>query len=377
MHKKTRNIGDDIQTYAQSLFLPSIDYIVDRDYIDSFKSENNEPVALIMSAWWMWRKWNWPPAKCIIPYLTSMHFMNWGIDNWGTSIKDEILDGIGGEYLNSYGPVGCRDINTLKLFKKHKIKSYFSGCITLTLPKMKKRKNKKEYICVVDVPQNIIDKVKAICNQNNLELKVLTHWLDDNNQKLSWNKRKENVEKLLTIYQNSKCVITSRLHATLPCLAMEVPVAFVTDDINCDRFSPYKEYCSFMTNEEFINDKYDILNPPKNSKKYITVRNKLIKSINKFIDETKNINCELDLLVKTKYSDEEKILWQNKIMKNALDNWFMDNKNMLIKYNNTINYCRELEKMVNELKNSTSWKITKPIRNIKIILIKIYKKFFH
>ena len=64
-------------------------------------------------------------------------------------------------------------------------------------------------------------------------------------------------------------------------------------------------------------------------------------------------------------------------MKNALDNWFMDNKNMLIKYNNTINYCRELEKMVNDLKNSTSWKITKPIRNIKIILIKIYKKFFH
>lgn len=143
----------------------------------------------------MWRKWNWPPAKCIIPYLTSMHFMNWGIDNWGTSIKDEILYGIGGEYLNSYGPVGCRDINTLKLFKKHKIKSYFSGCITLTLPKMKKRKNKKEYICVVDVPQNIIDKVEAICNQNNLELKVLTHWLDDNNQKLSWNKRKENNEK--------------------------------------------------------------------------------------------------------------------------------------------------------------------------------------
>ncbi len=101
------------------------------------------------------------------------------------------------------------------------------------------------------------------------------------------------------------------------------------------------------------------------------------KSINKFIDETKNINCELDLLVKTKYSDEEKNLWQNKIMKNALDNWFMDNKNMLIKYNNTINYCRELEKMVNDLKNSTSWKITKPIRSIKIILIKIYKKFFH
>ena len=35
-YKDTDNIGDDIQTYAQSLFLPSIDYIVDRDNIDSF-----------------------------------------------------------------------------------------------------------------------------------------------------------------------------------------------------------------------------------------------------------------------------------------------------------------------------------------------------
>lgn len=99
IHKSTKNIGDDIQSYASSLFLPSIDYLVDRDTIDTFKSNNNEPVALIMSAWWSWKKWNWPPSACIIPKLISMHFMDWGINNWGSPIIDENLDGIGGDYL--------------------------------------------------------------------------------------------------------------------------------------------------------------------------------------------------------------------------------------------------------------------------------------
>ena len=42
-----------IQTYASMQHLPSVDYIVERENTDSFHSENNEPVAVIMSAWWM------------------------------------------------------------------------------------------------------------------------------------------------------------------------------------------------------------------------------------------------------------------------------------------------------------------------------------
>ena len=156
---------------------------------------------------------------------------------------------------------------------------------------------------------------------------------------------------------------------------MDVPVAFISDDINCDRFSPYKEYCAFMSNEEFINGGYDILNPIKNNGKHLPVRNKLIKSVNKFIDETKNINSDLDVLVKTKYTEEDKILWQNKIMKNALENWFEDSRNMLREYNKTVDYCRKLESEISNLKTSTSWKITKPIRTIKNILKRIIFRF--
>ena len=51
--KNTDNIGDDVQSYAASRFLPSIDYIIDREQVDSFESDNKEIVNCIMNAWWL------------------------------------------------------------------------------------------------------------------------------------------------------------------------------------------------------------------------------------------------------------------------------------------------------------------------------------
>ena len=65
--KTTKNIGDDMQSYAASLFLPSVDYQVDIEALDQFVAEDDEPVATIMSAWYMWAKWNWPPSKYVYP----------------------------------------------------------------------------------------------------------------------------------------------------------------------------------------------------------------------------------------------------------------------------------------------------------------------
>lgn len=370
IHKETKNIGDDIQSYASSLFLPQIDYIVDRDYIGDFKSENNEPVAVIMSAWWMWKKWNWPPASCIVPKLIGMHHMDWNARNWGSPIYDENLDGIGGEYLKAYGPVGCRDYPTLRLFKSHGINSYFSGCITLTLPKMKKRKIKKEYICLVDVNDDIYNKVLPIAQSNDIEIKRMTHNLPETNRFLTWEQRSKNVEKLLTTYQNAKCVITSRLHATLPCLAMEVPVICVIDDLKCTRFDPYKEYCVCISPNQFLNTDIDILNLNENPNKYLKLRNNINKSINEFIEDTKN--KKIDELVKIKYTEDEKFKWQYSLMKNTLEKWFLDSRELLTDYNNTVSYCRNLEKInynqseeLEMIKNSRGWKLLEKIRKIK------------
>lgn len=73
-NKSNMNIGDDIQAYATERFLPRIDCFIDREHIDSFESENGEPVAVIMNAWYMWQKWNWPPSKYIYPLMTGFHY---------------------------------------------------------------------------------------------------------------------------------------------------------------------------------------------------------------------------------------------------------------------------------------------------------------
>lgn len=372
--KQTRNIGDDIQSYAQLRFLPTVDYMVEREQISNFKSDNNEPVAVIMNAWWMWRKWNWPPAKSIIPLLTSIHMTEWTTENWGSSIKFEILEGLGRDYLNSYGPVGCRDKYTLDLMKKYKIKAYLSGCVTLTLPKMKKTKDNGKYICAVDVSEMVVEQLKNQIAHTNLELKISTHDLTEENESLTWEERMNNVEKVLTKYQNAKCVITSRLHVALPCLAMEVPVLLVRNDPECNRFDPYIDLLHFMTEEQFLKGKYDIENPLKNREDYITYRKSLIKEIENFVEKTKKYDSNNSKdLIKVKYSDDEVKKWQYNLMSEALEKWFYRSREMLAEYNKTIDYLRKIEKENYELKNSTSWKITKPIRLIKENIDKIVK----
>ena len=47
LHQETANIGDDIQAYAASRFLPQIDVVLDREHIDVMVCD--EPVAAIMN----------------------------------------------------------------------------------------------------------------------------------------------------------------------------------------------------------------------------------------------------------------------------------------------------------------------------------------
>jgi hypothetical protein len=72
-HKQTGNIGDDIQAYAASRLLPRVDYMLDREHLDTFQSKEDEPVAAIMSAWYTWAKWNWPPSASIYPKFVGFH----------------------------------------------------------------------------------------------------------------------------------------------------------------------------------------------------------------------------------------------------------------------------------------------------------------
>lgn len=334
IHKSTMNIGDDIQTYAAAKLLPQVDYAIDRDYIDTFETEKGEPVAVVMNAWWMWKKWNWPPAECIIPKLTSMHINNYGIERKSSPIYDEWLEGCGREYVTKYGPVGCRDQATLEFLQKQKIDAYFSGCLTLTLPQQKKTSDAGTYVCIVDLNKKLEKKARELLKDTGLEIRVMSHKCDYRNSKASLEERFEKVEEVLTQYQNAKFVITRRLHVTLPCVALGTPVLSIVDlqDVgNTTRWGVYKDMLHCVDNKEFLaeNFNFDFRNPPCNKPEMQEIRKKLIAEVGQFVNEYRDCSLSVDEVRKTTYSAEEKILWQNEMMKKTLDKWLKESRKML------------------------------------------------
>ncbi|MFT3952367.1 MAG: polysaccharide pyruvyl transferase family protein [Oscillospiraceae bacterium] len=327
MHKNTQNIGDDIQTFSAANLLPSIDYFVNRETFDTFKTDHNEPVAVVMSAWYMWHKWNFPPSRQIVPLYVGMHYSDHAIANQdGSPIKTEFLTGLGGEYLNANGPVGCRDMFTLNNFKDIGINAYFSGCITLALPKMPVVKSEKEYICVVDIDANLVQKTRERLEGTGIEVREIAHRCDYRDSDASWEERQKAVTDLLTIYQNAKCVVTRRLHCALPCLAMGVPVAVINRKIpdSLMRFEPYDQWLHVYTKEEYLSDAfdYDVSNPPANNGGHIPTREKLIASVLEFVEKYKDENDNYKKYDKFKRTDDEVIKWRHDTMKSAMDLWF-------------------------------------------------------
>lgn len=361
--KNTDNIGDDIQTYAQKRFLPRVDYYVDRESLDTFYPENNatEPVAVIMNAWYMYQKFNWPPSPYIHPLFVSMHISK--NDYFG--IGTDFLDGIGGEYLKQYEPIGARDISTLEILNDKNIEAYLSGCLTLTL-QLDKEKEKNETVYLVDLSENVESSIKRKFPSENFV--SIHHDVDYAKEDISYDERLNRVEVLLGKYQNAKCVITSRLHCALPCLALETPVLMVYEDAFEDRVKTFLPLLHYVEKKDLLNGEweYDINTPIENKKDYLVIRNQLERLCKQFIFE-----CELssrkkdeDENMKWKKYWYEKAMWQKNLLKK--DEGYFRKQIWIKKYEEERQWYKEqfhnykarteeLQKYIEELLVAKSW----------------------
>lgn len=327
VHHTTKNIGDDIQSLATSYFLPQIDYIINRERLDTFVSNDKESVAALMPGWYLWNKWNWPPSEYIIPKFISFHYSNRTIGRrTDEPFEDLFLSGIGKDYMNAHGPIGARDYYTQNWLERLDIKTYFSSCITTTLPNMPSTNDKNRYICLVDVENSNVEKaVHAV--SSDIQIKKITHKVADKHFKAKWPKRKKVAEMLLTTYQNARCVVTTRLHCSLPCLAMGVPVLLIHPDEKGHRFIPYYDWLHTATPDEFLSGKsgFDLLNPPPNKDLHIPYRESLIATAKEFIAEISTP----DYIEKYKknYSNQDFITWRHDLMKETLKNWGTQRRN--------------------------------------------------
>lgn len=358
MHKPTTNLGDDIQSYAIKQFLPRVDYYIDRENINAFSPENGEPVATIFAAWWMWQKWNWPPSKYIIPKFVSMHINNYGIKQNSSPITTEWLTGVGKKYFDAYSPVGVRDTTSVEFMKENGVDAYFSGCITLTLPKQPETPDKGKYVVIADLRPELKKKAYEWLKDSGLEIREVSHkYSYRKDTDATMEERLEKAESILSLYSNAKFVITRRLHVTLPCLAMEVPVISIVNlksAGNYTRWAPYSDWVNYISEQDFLsgNFDYDVNDPPKNKTDYLPTRNALIADIKSFIEDMEKFgDAPLSDVSKLDYSDEEEKDWRLDFMRNTLEKWLYENRKLLKKSKKQESSFKQLQKQVKKLQD--------------------------
>lgn len=385
--RETRNIGDDIQAYAVKRFLPRIDYYVDMNHMDEFIPDKEEKVAVIINGWFLQYTLNWPPSPYIKPLPISMHFTNkdWF---WDTTDRAYHLQGYGLEYLKDIEPIGCRDSHTQKLLDSKGIKTEYTGCMTLTIPKFQKIE-KQDYICAVDVSEEVIEQIKKTTD---MEVKIVTHTVPEDYHKLSWEKRMENVEELLKLYQGARAVISYRLHCALPCLAIGTPTILLNEEYRNDRFGDYTAYIESCKEEDFVSGKiiYDYKNISTHSDKWKELRDNLIKKCEDFVKEAEKSNeiYESDIISIKDYKKyvikksnwlKETTLESYKRFKDAdkkLEGNTLKSKEEILKVQEQLKYYQnELQQVVNkmekykqeneQIKNSKWWKIREKLKGGK------------
>jgi len=211
MSYSTRNLGDDLQTLALERLLPRVDLRVDRDDVSQARDWGDD-VRWIINGWYspnMHRVW--PPrtqAQCLYVGFHATH--------------PSVLP------LDAKLSIGCRDPWTLQLCLAHDLEAWISWCATLTLGVSTAPRS--DEVLLVDVPENILATLPpSIANGTRL-----THLLSPDAD------RRALAEQRLEQFARARWVVTSRLHALLPCAALGTPVAFVEAPNAANKVAGYK-----------------------------------------------------------------------------------------------------------------------------------------
>lgn len=267
-----KNIGDYIQSIAARQFSPNA-FQVQREHLKDYYGES---VRMIMNGWFMIHPEQFPPSDKINPLYISFHINP-------TNAAAMLANG-GLEHLKKHEPIGCRDKDTETLLRNAGVDAYFSGCLTLTLGKTYKFPDvaKRHGIYFVDPAFDmhggklywasllcksigtILFKPRLLLHlcREIVKISWIEHWErvsplkrcfytlafykqysqvfgDDVLQAAEFirhhirsdvfdteEKRFNLADQLLKKYASASLVVTDRIHAALPCVALSTPVVF-------------------------------------------------------------------------------------------------------------------------------------------------------
>ena len=284
-----KNIGDYVQSVASSQFVGDDFEYIEQEEANTYHSKDGRRTRLIMNGWFQWRAENWPPSADILPLLVSMHISPLRKDqllnekgiaflkkNGPVGCRDHYTE----DLLKGYGiPSYFSACVTLTLGKKYKVKDEEREGIYIVDPyfEIPSLYEEKEGATILNVellnefvtfyskhaevinqlasrqffkeysPTGFLDrdtnpyrsyykaaffyKVYSQRFSDNflLEAQYITHWIDVDMSKETTDSLFKIAEGLVKKYARAKMVVTSRIHAGLPCLGMETPVVFIAN----------------------------------------------------------------------------------------------------------------------------------------------------
>jgi Polysaccharide pyruvyl transferase len=280
----TDNLGDDIQSIAARKFLPKVDQYFDREQLDEAETPDGKPIKLIMNGWFCHRPEKWPPAPIIDPLLISVHITNNSEPGSGVRAREEFSrmpEAL--NYLRLHGPVGARDEFTLDWLKSVHVECYYSGCLTLTLDRP--AVGREPFIVANDLPAQFIARAQTVTSRPIIQT---THM----ERPTSLESRFDRANRLIELYARASCVLTSRLHGALPCLAIGTPVLLIESSWDSSRFTGLRDLVHHCSGDDFLSGRvaYDLNEPPNNPSRQLQLREQLENRVASFIgsDTTPN-----------------------------------------------------------------------------------------
>jgi hypothetical protein len=229
------NIGDAIQCLAvEHLFAeigisPESLIRINRDAITEY---SGSPCVLPMQGWFGYFAdiFPFPWSNFITPLFIGFHLTSTG------KTRNRFVEAGIHKLMKPFQPIGCRDRSTMLFLRSLGLNAYLSGCLTLTFPRRETFfENGK--IFIVDLP----DSLKAQLPRSILEESddSITHFYYFNTYPVTEGDalQYENAARsILDRYRNeARLVITSRIHAALPCIGMGIPVIFISENAQNER----------------------------------------------------------------------------------------------------------------------------------------------
>lgn len=221
---------------------------------------------------WFSHTFNFLPNSSILPVWVGTHF-----DEATQRYLKEVAC-IGPSFLQQ--EIGCRDLYTLSFCQSLGMRSYFSRCLTLTLPKrLTSEAANKVYL--VNVPKEW----ESLFPENLTKecIRINQKWQRRPNE--SWSEYLNYAEQLLDDYKkNAKLVITTALHCASPCVAMGIPVILISEKVkeNSRRFSALDGILQYSTLQDLQNQAINFNPDPINIEELkIAMKENLSLSISK------------------------------------------------------------------------------------------------